>query len=81
MKFDFDGVIDRRNTFCIKYDPCSRGKPENVLPLWVADMDFSAPLCVIEALASHVSHGIFGYSEPDANYFSAVRGWFRDRFE
>jgi cystathionine beta-lyase len=49
--------------------------------MWVADMDFSAPPCVIDALASRVRHGIFGYSESDAGYFSAVRAWFRDRFE
>jgi cystathionine beta-lyase len=81
MKYDFDSVIDRRNTYSIKYDPVSRGRPEDVLPLWVADMDFPAPPCVTEALVSRAGHGIFGYSEPDAPYFSALRGWFGKRFE
>ncbi|MCL1931900.1 MAG: pyridoxal phosphate-dependent aminotransferase [Treponema sp.] len=80
MKYDFDRVIDRRNTYSIKYDPASRGKPDDVLPLWVADMDFAAPPCVIDALASHAQHGIFGYSEPDAAYFSVIRNWFERRF-
>jgi cystathionine beta-lyase len=79
MKYDFDRVIDRTNTYSIKYDPAARGKPDDVLPLWVADMDFSAPPCVIDALVSRARHGIFGYSEPDAGYFSAVGDWFKER--
>jgi cystathionine beta-lyase len=80
MKFDFDKVIDRANTYSIKYDPGSRGKPDDVLPMWVADMDFSTPPCVIDALVARAQHGIFGYSEPGASYFSAVQSWFRNRF-
>ena len=81
MKYNFDHVIDRRNTCSIKYNPLSRGKPDDVLPMWVADMDFSSPSCVIDALVSRARHGIFGYSEPDAAYFSAVQGWFKERFD
>jgi len=80
MNYDFDRVIDRRNTYSMKYDPASRGKPDDVLPLWVADMDFSAPPCVIDALVTHAQHGIFGYSEPDTAYFSVIRNWFEKRF-
>jgi cystathionine beta-lyase len=80
LLFDFDRVIDRHNTYSIKYDPVSRGKPDDVLPMWVADMDFSAPPCVVDALAARAQHGIFGYSEPDASYFSAVLHWYKDRF-
>jgi len=80
MKYDFDRIIDRRGTYSIKYNPTARGKPADVLPLWVADMDFSIPPCVAEALEERVRHGIFGYSEPDAAYFSAVQGWFEKRF-
>jgi cystathionine beta-lyase len=80
MKYDFDRVIDRRGTFSIKYDPASRGKPLDVLPLWVADMDFAAPPCVTDALVFHAKHGIFGYSEPDGEYFSVIQNWFEKRF-
>ncbi|MDR0322543.1 MAG: pyridoxal phosphate-dependent aminotransferase [Treponema sp.] len=80
MKYDFDRVIDRRNTYSIKYNPASRGKPDDVLPMWVADMDFATPPCVSDALVSRAQHGIFGYSEPDDSYFSAVKGWFSKRF-
>ena len=81
MKYVFDRVIDRRDTYSIKYDPASRGRPEDILPLWVADMDFQTPPCVTDALAERVSHGIYGYSEPEAGYFEAVRRWFERRFQ
>jgi cystathionine beta-lyase len=80
MKYDFDRVIERRGTYSIKYDPASRGKPDDVLPLWVADMDFATPPCVTNALVLHAKHGIFGYSEPDDEYFSVIRNWFEKRF-
>jgi len=80
MKYDFDRVIDRSNSYSIKYEPSWRGKPDDVLPLWVADMDFAAPVCVQEALVSRARHGIFGYSEPDAAYFDVIRKWFEERF-
>ena len=80
MKYDFDSVIDRRNTYSIKYEPTWRGKPADVLPLWVADMDFATPPCVQEALIRRAQHGIFGYSEPDAAYFNVIRNWFEGRF-
>jgi len=84
MQYDFerfDRITDRRNTCCIKYDPASRGKPDDVLPMWVADMDFTTPPCVSDALAACARHGIYGYSEPDADYFTAVHGWFEKRFD
>jgi len=80
MMYDFDTVIERKNTNSIKYDPASRGKPEDVLPLWVADMDFAAPLCVQDAVTKRAVHGIYGYSEPGASYYSAVQSWFKNRF-
>jgi len=64
----------------MKYDPISYKKPEDVLPMWVADMDFPTPTCVTEALTECVQHGIFGYSEPDAAYFEIVQNWFLRRF-
>jgi cystathionine beta-lyase len=81
MKYGFDTVIDRKNTNSIKYDPASRGKPEDVLPLWVADMDFAAPPCVEEALTNRAKHGIYGYSEPGASFYSALQNWFKNRFD
>jgi cystathionine beta-lyase len=79
--YDFDTVIDRKNTNSLKWDfAVERGHPADVLPLWVADMDFPAPQPVLDALRRAVDHGIFGYSETKEDYYRAVSGWFRDRF-
>lgn len=61
MRFDFDRLFDRRNTNSLKWD---RYKSRDVIPLWVADMDFQAPPPVLEALHERVDHGIFGYTLP-----------------
>ena len=77
---NFDERIDRTNTNSIKYDfVLQRGKPEGILPLWVADMDFQAPQPVLDALKDRVEHGIFGYSEGKEEYFLAVRDWMERR--
>jgi cysteine-S-conjugate beta-lyase len=80
MKYNFDKIIDRRNSFSIKYEPSWRGKPADILPLWVADMDFAAPPCVQKAIIHRAKHGIYGYSEPDTAYFDVMRKWFENRF-
>ena len=75
-QFDFNTITDRHNTNSIKTDlAIPRGKPEDVLPLWVADMDFPTAPCILEALHKKVEHGIFGYSCADKNYFDAVKNW------
>lgn len=75
---DFDKVIDRRNTRCLKYDFAKRrGMPEDVLPLWVADMDFETSSYVKEALQERAAEGIFGYSEVQTPYFEIVRDWMK----
>lgn len=80
--FDFDRIIDRKNTFSLKYDFArERGNPEQVLPFWVADMDFQVAPCVTEALEKQVRHGIFGYSEIKDDYFKALYRWFHTRFD
>ena len=81
--FNFDQPVDRQAaySYSIKHDPASRKKPLDVLPLWVADMDFPAPPCVLDVLTERVKNGVFGYSEPDAPFFAAVQGWFEKRFD
>ena len=77
MTFDFDEIIDRKNTNCLKYDfACERGKPADILPLWVADMDFRTPPCVVDALKRSSEHGIFGYTAVKAEYAEIMRNWF-----
>lgn len=72
MKFNFDEVISRRNTNCIKWD--NSADPE-MLPMWVADMDFRTAPAIVEALQKRVSHGIFGYTRVPDEYYEAVIGW------
>ncbi|HOK42364.1 MAG TPA: MalY/PatB family protein [Thermoclostridium caenicola] len=81
MQETFDTIIDRKNTDSIKYDfAVRRGLPEDVLPLWVADMDFRTPPCVIEALVEKSRHGIFGYSDTREDYFEVLHDWFSRQF-
>ena len=81
MQYNFDEIIDRRNTDSLKYDFAKeREKPEEILPLWVADMDFKTPACVIDALVDKSQHGIFGYSETKRDYFEVLQHWFSSRF-
>lgn len=81
MSYNFDEIVDRKNTNSIKYDfALERGKPLDVLPLWVADMDFKAPPAVIEALTKAAQHGVFGYTEIKQDYFEAIKRWYQSRF-
>ena len=78
----FDEIIDRHNTNSEKYDfTVERGKPADILPLWVADMDFRAPEEVLDALHQAVSHGIFGYSEVKSDYYEVIANWFTRYFQ
>lgn len=82
MKFDFDAPVDRHGTGCLKYDfAVERGKPADILPLWVADMDFRTAPGIIERLQKAVSHGIFGYSDSKQDYFDALNGWYQKHFD
>ena len=77
---DFDAVIDRCDTKCLKYDfAVQRGRPADVLPLWVADMDFKTSSYVEDALVRQAQHAIYGYTESDDAYFAAVQGWLTAR--
>lgn len=67
---------DRRHSNSVKWDGCE-GKfgDENLLPLWVADMDFEAPECVKKSLREYVDFGVFGYFQPPASYYDAFINW------
>lgn len=85
MRKIFDEIIDRANTGSVKWDPSFLKKyfgHEDLLPLWVADMDFKAPQSVIDALVERAKHGIYGYtfSEPE-KYNNSVINWFKRRYD
>lgn len=82
MRYDFDRIVDRRGSGASKYDAmASQGFPEGTIPMWVADMDFLSPPCVIEALQKRLDHGMFGYSDAGAPYIEALHGWYKRRFD
>lgn len=72
MKYNFDEMISRRNTNCIKWDASADSE---VLPMWVADMDFRTAPAIVEALQKRVAHGIFGYTRVPDEYYQAVISW------
>ncbi|MBQ3514194.1 MAG: pyridoxal phosphate-dependent aminotransferase [Lachnospiraceae bacterium] len=79
---DFDTVVDRKNTFSLKYDFAKkRNMPEDLLPLWVADMDFKISSYIQEAILKQTEHGIFGYSEVQEEYFEAVKQWMKSHHD
>lgn len=76
MKYDFDEPVPRRGTNSYKWDTV---KDEDVLPMWVADMDFRTAPAIVGALQKRVEHGIFGYTKVPPAYYEAVVNWFRRR--
>ena len=81
MAYDFTSLVERRGTACVKWDaPNGAGIPAGeVIPMWVADMDFRTAPCIIEALRKRVEHGVFGYTEVPESYYDAVISWFQRR--
>lgn len=76
MKYNFDEIIDRHNTGCVKWDMMERDFGcTDILPMWVADMDFRSPDCVIEALKARCEHPVLGYSFGTTAYFTTMRQW------
>ena len=79
--YDFDTIVDRHNTNCLKYDFARERKGrEDLLPLWVADMDFRLPEEILEDLKERIDHGIFGYTDPGDSYFEALGSWTKKHY-
>ncbi len=74
MTYDFDAVVDRRNTGSLKWDV-----KETELPMWVADMDFPAAPEIRAALRARVDHGVFGYGVVPEQWYGAIQNWWRTR--
>jgi len=72
-KYDFDKVVNRDNTNSTKWNFRKElFGVEDVLPMWVADMDFTVPPAIVEVIKKRADHGIFGYSQPDDRYYQAT---------
>ena len=80
MKYDFDEIIPREGTNCIKYDGREWiFKTDDVLPLWVADMDFRTPGFIVDAIKKRADHEIYGYSFKPESYYDSIIGWMKRR--
>ena len=77
MKHDFNLEINRRNTECKKYEAASY--PEDVIPMWIADTDFAAPVEISQALKARMDHSCFGYPANQEEFESSAARWMRDR--
>ncbi|WP_299286643.1 MalY/PatB family protein [uncultured Tateyamaria sp.] len=78
----FDTIIDRRGSHCVKWDMMERiyGVPaDKGIAMWVADMDFRPPQCVLDAVQAQVDHGIMGYFGDDGPYREAIQWWMQNR--
>lgn len=81
MKYDFDEQIERRGSDCLKYDfAVERGMPADILPLWVADMDFRTAPCITERIQKDAAFGIFGYTDSKDDYFQTLSKWYETYF-
>lgn len=79
-KYNFDEIVDRHNTSSLKYDfGIERKGRDDLLPLWVADMDFRLPQEILDDIKKRVDHGIFGYTDPKDDYKKALKSWFLRR--
>lgn len=74
MKYNFDEIVDRHGTRCLKWDLFN-----SKLPMWIADMDFKTAPAVVEALEKRAAHGVFGYTFIDDEWYDAIINWWKTR--
>jgi len=74
--YNFDEIIDRKGSNCLKHDSLNKffGR-DDLIPLWVADMDFRTPDFIIEALKKRCEHPVFGYTHPSDEYYNSIMQW------
>ena len=89
MKYNVDELVERRGTNCVKWDErpqvgersSGMSPSADVIPLWVADMDFKAAPAILEAVKKRAEHGVFGYNIVPESYYEAVISWFHRRHQ
>lgn len=81
-KYNFDQIIDRRGTNALKTDVLKeRYGNENLIPLWVADMDFLSPPAITDAIIERAQHGVFGYTCPSQDYYNSIINWVENKHD
>lgn len=82
MIYNFDRYIDRKGTNCVKHDLCKAVfGTEDIIPMWVADMDFETPDFIVEAVKKRANHPVYGYHFRGDEYFNAIIGWLKRRHQ
>ena len=82
MRYNFDEIIERKNTDCVKYDKLeSYFGAKDLLPLWVADMDFKVPPCISEAIIKRANHEIYGYTFRGDSCINSIQNWLKTRHD
>ena len=81
MRYNFDEIIERKGTNCVKHDALKAffGR-DDLLPMWVADMDFRSPDFVMEAIRQRCQHEVLGYAVPSEGYWEAVEQWLSSHY-
>lgn len=80
-QYNFDEIIERRGTDCFKWDaPAKQYGRDNLIPMWVADMDFRSPDFVMEAIRKRCDHEVLGYTMPSEGYWKAVTAWLQKHY-
>ena len=77
MSYNFDKLTSRHNTNCWKWD--IDAPDADVIPLWVADMDFEAAPKILDALRCRLDHAVFGYTKVPNSFYEAIQGWYSRR--
>lgn len=81
MRYDFDVQVDRRNTSCLKWDYLdSTFGRDDLISMWIADMDFVLPKPILDAICERAGHGVFGYTAIPDSFYAAVESWFSDHY-
>ena len=76
MRYNFDEIIDRTGTSCKKYDGMMEAKGrEDLMPFWIADMDFKSCDAIVNALKARLEHPVFGYHKIPDEYYPTIAGW------
>jgi cystathionine beta-lyase len=82
MKYNFDEIIDRKNTSCVKWDFAEQYfEAKDILPMWVADMDFKTPDFIVEAIKKRADHEIYGYTVRPESYYSSMINWIEKKHQ
>ncbi len=82
MAYNFDEIVERKGSSCIKYDGIGKFLgSDDVLPMWVADMDFLTPPYITDAIIKRANHGIFGYPVREESYFTSLMSWLERRHQ